>query len=104
MNSVDKKARKQAIMAQVHRVEDLLRRWDPIGIAPGTWGPADEYDGYALHIVSMVHQGTTHAQLTAHLTYLRTQVIGVEPLPAIDAETATAILHALKTTSGDAGE
>lgn len=91
-------------MAQVRQVEAILRRWDPIGIAPGTWGPADEYDGYALHIVSMVYQGTTHAQLAAHLTYLRTHVIGVEPLPASDAEIATAILQAIKTTDADSDD
>ena len=65
-------------MGRVAKVQEILRRWDPIGVQPGELAPADEYDSYAPHIVSMVAQGCSREQLGAHLETIRTEAIGVE--------------------------
>lgn len=57
-------------MREVRAVEGILRRWDPIGVQPGTVAPADEYDSYAPHIVSMVKGGCSVEELAAHLERL----------------------------------
>jgi hypothetical protein len=82
-------------MNRIARVAAILRRWDPIGVAPGQFAPADEYDGYAPHIVSMVRQGCSCADLQAHLGHLRRNIIGVEPNDRKDEDTAREIVVAL---------
>jgi len=82
-------------MKRVASVQDILRRWDPIGIRPGEFGPADEYDDYAPQIVSMVARGCTREALCDHLGKLRTRTIGVEADPGHDATIAGAILETL---------
>ena len=57
MSSDDNKARKKEAMTRVRAVQAILRRWDPMDLAPGEFAPADEYDSYAPHIVSLVAQG-----------------------------------------------
>ena len=83
-------------MELVARVQGILRRWDPIGILPGKFGPADEYDDYATHIVSLVTQGCTATHLSQHLGKIRTRIIGVEADPESDNEIAAEILEALR--------
>jgi len=83
-------------MNRVSMVQDILRRWDPIGIAPGEFGPADEYDGYAPHIVSMVVQGCSTEELSKHLEVIRVETIGVEVNPDRDREIAGEILKAIR--------
>jgi hypothetical protein len=53
MTAQDKQVLKRSTMSEISVVADILRRWDPINVQPGTVGPADEYDSYAPHIVSM---------------------------------------------------
>ena len=57
MAAPDRKVLKNAAMADIRIAESILRRWDPIGVEPGKFAPADEYDSYAPHIVSMVNSG-----------------------------------------------
>lgn len=83
-------------MKKISAVQEILRRWDPIGIAPGSFGPADEYDEYAPHIVTLVMQGCTEGDLSRHLGIVRTEVIGVEEQPSWDAKIAQEILETLK--------
>jgi hypothetical protein len=64
-------------MTDIQLVEDILRRWDPIGVEPGTEAPADEYDSYAPHIVSMVKGGCTAEALAAHLEHLAVENMGL---------------------------
>lgn len=87
-------------MKQVGVVEAVLRRWDPIGVRSDQDGPTDEYDSYAPHIVSMVAQGCSLADLRAHLHWIRTVMIGVEANPERDAEVAGEILESLRTRAG----
>ena len=77
MSSLDHESRKNAVMANVSLVEEILRRWDPIGVQPGTFAPADEYDSYAPHIVSMVERGCTMEELAGHLEHLSMDTLGV---------------------------
>lgn len=64
-------------MAKVRAVEDVLRLWDPINVAPGAAAPLGEYDSYAPHLVSMVEGGCTIDDLAEHLEHLCVQVMGL---------------------------
>ena len=92
----DRGARKHDAMKWVAKVQDILRRWDPIGVRPGEIAPADEYDDYAPHIVSMVAGGCSMDDLCNHLSTIRVNIIGGEPNPGKDREIASEILVALR--------
>ena len=77
MTARNRKAFKDTTMAKVRAVEEVLRRWDPINVAPGTAAPSDEYDSYAPHIISIVEGGCTIADLAAHLEHLCVQAMGL---------------------------
>jgi len=64
-------------MSSIHAVEAVLRAWDPIGAAPGEFAPADEYDSYAPHIVSILAGGGSVEELANHLEHIRTVTIGL---------------------------
>ena len=72
-----KREMKHRAMARTRVVEQILRRWDPIGVSPGEFAPADEYDSYAPHIVSMLAAGCSVEFLAQHLQYIRTNSIGL---------------------------
>ena len=101
MASNDRKVAKAKAMRQIDRLQAILRKWDPIGVQPGEFAPADEYDSYAPHIVSLVARGCSVAELTRHMEELRTGIIGVEANPERDHEIAAEIVEALR---GDAFE
>ncbi len=96
MSSPEQKARKSAAKVRIRLVEDILRRWDPIGVGPGTMAPADEYDRYAPHMVSMVEGGCTVEELATHLDELSTTTIGVGSNPKASASFAAQIIEALR--------
>jgi hypothetical protein len=79
MSAHDRKTLKDAAMADIHLVQAILRRWDPIGVEPGSVAPADEYDSYAPHIVSLVKNGCTAEELAAHLERLGSETMGLGP-------------------------
>jgi hypothetical protein len=91
-----KKQRKRLAMSKIRRVQAILRRWDPIGVLPGEFAPADEYDDYAPHIVSMLYQGCSVNALADHLSGLRIETIGLEDNPERDREIAIEIMEALR--------
>ena len=91
----EQRKRNQEAMKQTRAVQAILRRWDPIGVEPGQVAPADEYDSYAPHIVSMVAHGCSIEQLSSHLERLRTETMGVGPNPQRDDDVADEILVAL---------
>jgi hypothetical protein len=95
MPSQYRKKLKSAAMEQVRVVEAVLRRWDPIGVAPGILGPADEYDTYAPHIASKIVAGTTAHDLALHLGHLRTVVIGMREDESADLKFASELIEAL---------
>jgi hypothetical protein len=69
--------RKDRAVASIRIVESILRDWDPIGVKPGVDAPADEYDSYAPHMVSLVANGCTPADLASHLESLCVNVMGL---------------------------
>jgi hypothetical protein len=79
MSRPDQKTRNISAMADIRTVARILRLWDPIGVAPGHGAPADEYDSYAPHIVSMVKGGCTIEELAGHLEHLAVLTIGLGP-------------------------
>ncbi|MEX2088703.1 MAG: hypothetical protein WEB62_02990 [Bacteroidota bacterium] len=91
-----KKERKRAAMDRVAKVQEILRRWDPIGVQLGELAPADEYDSNAPHIVSMVAQGCSREQLCAHLGTSRTDTMGVGENRERDWEFAGEIIEAVR--------
>jgi len=94
MPSKYRKKLKRAALEQIKIVEAVLRRWDPIGIAPDH-DPADEYDTYAPHIAAKIVAGTTVQDLAAHLKHLRTVTIGMYENDAADAKFASELIEAL---------
>ncbi len=92
----DRRSRKRDAMMRVAKVQEILRRWDPIGVRPGEIAPADEYDNYAPHIVSMVSGGCPIDDLRNHLGTIQVDEIGVEPNPDWDRKIASEILKALQ--------
>ena len=67
-------------MADVAAVQEMLRRWDPIGVSPALAESGfgrDEYDGYAPHIVSMLAQGCSAPALRDYLNNIRTVAMGL---------------------------
>ncbi len=97
MNSDERKAAKARAMRQVAAVQSILRRWDPLCLAPGESAPADEYDSYAPHIVSLVVHGGSVEQLREHLRELRREMFGVEADAERDREFARAIVDAVSS-------
>lgn len=80
--------------------------WDPIGIRSfetDDWkeNAADEYDGYLLEVVSMLHRGQSTADAIAYLDWVGSEHMGLGPVTdeAHRASIATveAILTYLKT-------
>jgi hypothetical protein len=94
MSSPDRKLRKRQAMADVKAVCAELRSWDPIAL--GTAAPADEYDAYAPHIVSLVAEGASDFRLAHHLTELQTEQMGVTATPAVNIQVARRIMAALR--------
>lgn len=90
---------RRVAVRRVAAVQEILRRWDPIGVHPGEVAPDDEYDSYAPHIVSMVAQGCSIEQLCEHLRGFRVNTIGVYSNASRDREIATEIVEALRDKS-----
>ena len=96
MSRSDKKSIRRGAVARIRAVEEILRRWDPIGVEPGLIAPADEYDTYAPYIVSMVDGGCSVETLAAHLEHLTVSVIGVHAEYDVSFEFAEEIVTALR--------
>lgn len=77
MSMQENKTNKHDLVSKIRLVEGVLRRWDPIGVQPGRFAPADEYDSYAPHIVSLVESGCSADALVAHLEHLSVDKMGV---------------------------
>jgi len=91
----DNKALKREAMAEIRAVEEILRRWDPIGVIPSLLEnelPPDEYDGYAPYIVGMLRRGSGLEDLSSHLNHCRTGAMGLPPNPAADRQVAGELL------------
>jgi hypothetical protein len=99
MATLSTKEQKRTATANIRAVEALLRGWDPIHVQPGNDWPADEYDSYAPHIVSLVMNGCTPLELANHLRVLRTEYMEMSEDDARDREVATAIIRAIRAAT-----
>jgi hypothetical protein len=99
MASLDQKTRKNAAIAKIRLVEEILRRWGPIGVEPGKAAPMDEYDSYAPHIVSMIEAGCTVEELASHLGALSSETIGVGSNLKVNATFAAQIVEAVRPSN-----
>ncbi len=91
--SPDSRARR--VRAEVLAVEEILRRWDPIGVLPGLGddeGPMDEYDSYAPHVLGLMQRGAGTLEIGAHLSDLRTRQMGLPPSPQSDSRFAAELM------------
>lgn len=82
---------------RIQAVQTILRRWDPMDLAPGEFAPADEYDSYAPHIVSLVAQGYSAEQILEHLQRLRSGMVCMRENPQHDIEIADEIIATLRS-------
>ncbi len=86
-------------MSQVQAVQALLRRWDPMDLAPGKFAPLDEYDSYAPHIVSLVAQDCSTEELLEHLQRLRSGMVCMRENPKQDLNIAVEIIEKLRSNA-----
>jgi hypothetical protein len=70
---------------QIRRVSAALREhWDPIGGGDMPDLPADEYENYAPHIITLIRDGADDFKLVAHLRELERVAMGLMPSPPDD--------------------
>ena len=86
---------KRHIRASTKHVEDVLRRWDPIGVIAGSLEdgcPMDEYDSYAPGVVGLLSRGCTVDELATHLEKIRTVQIGLSANRVSDTAVASELV------------
>jgi hypothetical protein len=93
--SNNRRTQKKEAMARIHAVQEILRRWDPMDLAPGKFAPKDEYDDYAFSIVSLVSQGCSVEQLFEYLRSLRIEMATMRDNIQNDKTIAHEIIAAL---------
>jgi hypothetical protein len=95
MSIENNKTRKKEMMERIQAVQAILRRWDPMDLAPGEFAPEDEYDDYAPQIVSLVSQGLSVEHLLDHLQKLRSGMICMRDKTQDDKDIAREIIATL---------
>jgi len=72
---------KKKALAEVSHLQEILRRWDPIGLFSPPFSeyncPREEYDSYAPHIHTILRQGTSVEKMALHLQRIRTLDMGL---------------------------
>ena len=76
-------------------ISRLLNEWDPIGVfdSESDW-PEDEYVAYVSPILLLLKSGADNSALARQLEQIRTDQMGISPLPQADAEAARRIWEA----------
>ena len=70
---------------EIRRLSAALREhWDPIGGGKMPDLPADEYENYAPHIITLIREGADDFKLVAHLRELERVAMGLRPSPPDD--------------------
>ncbi len=79
-------------MSDLKQVQELLQRWDPIGVIDDlkeSGLPPDEYDSYAPAILNMLKRGVNVQGIASHLGQLKTVAMGLGgPWPEKDNQIA----------------
>jgi hypothetical protein len=86
--------RSKIAKSQIHAIEEVLRRWDPIGVIADLVSDGllpNEYDDYAPHIVGMLARGASVEEIARHLSYCRTGAMGLSANATEDRLYAQAI-------------
>lgn len=68
-----------------------MEKWDPIGVQ-GVPEAISEYDGYVARIADMLRRGADVEQVSAMLSSIRIDAMGLLPEPGIDMAAATTIV------------
>src|SRR5712692_10277991 len=72
-----KRALGETYRRHIAAVQEILRRWDPIGVIPDLLGaqvPPNEYDTYAPPILRMLKSGSSVEDLSQHLNQCRSNM------------------------------
>lgn len=91
------KSRAKEAKLHIQAIQTILKRWDPMNLEPGEFAPADEYNSYAPHIVSLVAQGYSAEQILDHLQGLRSGMVCMRENPQHDVEIADEIIATLRS-------
>lgn len=86
-NAQMNKRLKNQVIADVEYVQEVLRRWDPIGVLPGPSeheGPINEYDSYAPQLVTLLRKGASVDEIQNRLVEIRTMSMGLPTYPEKD--------------------
>ena len=82
MDKHEKKKVKASAMAELKRIQEFLREWDPIGVIEDLKEaglPPDEYDSYAGRIHTMLRTGCNIEELAEHLNTCESEWMGLGP-------------------------
>lgn len=79
-------------LALYRAVDEVLHYvWDPIGVS-GTPQARDEYHGYLPAVFGMLRDGADEAKVTAYLTSITTERMGLSARPEHDRAVARVLL------------
>jgi len=67
----------KAVKAEVNEV--LYNDWAPIGFVGAL--PKDEYETYAVRVVSMLASGASELEIEKHLLHVESKIIGLDENP-----------------------
>lgn len=88
---IKKNLKKEAISDLKH-VQEILQKWDPIGVIDGlkeSGQPPNEYDSYAPAILNMLKKGANAQTIAVHLGQIQSFDMGLGgPWPEKDDLTA----------------
>lgn len=92
---------KQRPKLRLSRLRDIgWSLWDPIGLNDfdGKWEEvtfADEYDGYLIHVASLLRDNTPVAEAVEYLILVETERMGLSAVPGMH-DRAHAVVKAIK--------
>ncbi len=87
---------KKQIMEELKYVQEVLQRWDPIGVIADQREagiPLSEYDSYAPTILTMLRKGCNEKKLAQHLGTIQSLEMGLAPLPEKDYKIAEELIN-----------
>lgn len=91
---------RRRLRAEIRAAAAVLRQeWDPIGRGQIEDLPADEYDSYAPHVVSLVQAGADDEAIADYLSQLESETIGASS--GRDLRTVAARLRAAIAASSN---
>jgi len=100
-----KKWRKKQIMEDLKHVQEVLKKWDPIGVyedvIDGVEPPDDEYDFYAPAILKLLRKSCDAKKLADRLSKIQSNYMGLKPCTERDFKIAAELVSWWKSKSKD---